>query len=304
MKKISVIITTYNSEATIQRVINSVKNQKGAGDHFELEIIVVDDCSSDNTVNIVKANGIEPLVNEKNSGGPNKGRNIGLRRATGDYICIADHDDEWSPEKIITLLPYTDKALIITSGYTIHDTKTGKKTLKINQAPDGKPYLLFTENESFVNLLLRNGKGKNTYLGSIFYSARLRHIFFEEEYGMSDFDWVLHLFHNRSSLEVCASLYTRYVDTTNLSLNESYRLKDYNFSVHFIEKYRKEYPLEVKKSLEKLNGTLARYYYLMDQMPKARKYFMKSGLTLKTVLYLLTSFAGSGLVKKKFNIFG
>lgn len=94
MKKVSVILTTYNSEKFVSKVIDSILNQKGVDELFQLELIVVDDCSQDKTREILKNYNLEFLTTGENSGGPNKGRNLGLKAATGDYICIADHDDE------------------------------------------------------------------------------------------------------------------------------------------------------------------------------------------------------------------
>ncbi len=53
MKKVSVILTTYNSEYQIQEVIDSIYNQQGKGKLFEIELIVVDDCSTDSTQKIL-----------------------------------------------------------------------------------------------------------------------------------------------------------------------------------------------------------------------------------------------------------
>ena len=69
-----------------------------------MELIVADDCSTDNTIKILKSEKIPFLSTKINSGGPNKGRNIALKKCTGDYICIADHDDIWFPDKIEKLL--------------------------------------------------------------------------------------------------------------------------------------------------------------------------------------------------------
>ena len=93
MKKVSVILTTYNSEYQIQEVIDSIYNQQGKGKLFEIELIVVDDCSTDSTQKILSKNDIDFSTTSKNSGGPNRGRNIGLKQCTGDFICIMDHDD-------------------------------------------------------------------------------------------------------------------------------------------------------------------------------------------------------------------
>ena len=58
MKKVSVILTTYNSEDQLEEVINSINNQKGRGELFEIELLVVDDCSIDNTKSILLKNNI------------------------------------------------------------------------------------------------------------------------------------------------------------------------------------------------------------------------------------------------------
>ncbi len=110
--KISVIITTYNSEQFISRTIQSILNQEKKDIDFELEIIVVDDCSTDNTKSIVKQyDNIVFIENKKNSGGPNKGRNIALQKCTGDYICIVDHDDEWLPLKMSKQLKLANNSI-------------------------------------------------------------------------------------------------------------------------------------------------------------------------------------------------
>lgn len=302
MKKVSVILTTYNSEKIVNRVINSILNQKGVDELFQLELIIVDDCSQDKTREILKNYNIEFLTTGKNSGGPNKGRNLGLKAATGDYICIADHDDEWVPEKIITKLPYLEKAPIVSSGYTLINSISGKTTERVSFS--SQSYIYFDKNLTFLNKLKKSGKGQQTYLGSLIYSSNLKNILFEEVYGVLDYDWILKLFENNDSVEVCKSLYFRHVDGSNLSLNESYRLKDFNYSLAFINKYKKKYPREYSISFKRIHGSLARYYYLINNMNLARYYFRKSGFSLKTLAYYLTTYCCSEFVKRKFNVFG
>src|SRR5690554_4200489 len=109
--KVTVILTTYNSEKFIKKTLTSIFNQQKENIDFSLEIIVVDDCSTDKTLEILKAEDkIILLQNENNSGGPNKGRNTALKKATGTYICIADHDDEWLPQKIATQLKHINES--------------------------------------------------------------------------------------------------------------------------------------------------------------------------------------------------
>ena len=94
--KISVIIPIYNEKDFIINVLKSVNNQKK---EFDLEIIVVDDCSNDNSQEILKQN--KNLYNkiifkDKNEG---KGSAIinGINIATGNYVLIQDADLEYSP---------------------------------------------------------------------------------------------------------------------------------------------------------------------------------------------------------------
>jgi glycosyltransferase involved in cell wall biosynthesis len=99
--KVSVIIPTYNSEKTIERAIKSVLSQHGIYLQFDIEILICDDCSTDNTISLCKNySRVKIFRNNTNSGGPNWGRNKGITNATGKVICFLDHDDEWLPEKI------------------------------------------------------------------------------------------------------------------------------------------------------------------------------------------------------------
>ncbi|MFA5419785.1 MAG: glycosyltransferase family 2 protein [Bacteroidales bacterium] len=108
MQLVSVIIPTYNSAPFINRTITSVINQVGFGETFNVQLIIADDNSTDNTVELCerfkqifkKGSYMDILTTTKNSGGPNNGRNIGLMAAQGDVVCFLDHDDEWMPHKI------------------------------------------------------------------------------------------------------------------------------------------------------------------------------------------------------------
>ncbi len=304
MIKVSVILTTYNSEKYIQEVVDSIFKQEGINELFELELLVVDDCSTDETQSILHKNNIKFHLTSKNTGGPNHGRNFALSMCTGNYICIADHDDVWFSNKIMQLISVADLAPIVTSGYIHSDRSKSKEVYRVSKSIDKKGYLEYAKNETFLNKLTKSKVGQQTYLGSILFHSSLKYILFEEECGMIDFDWVLKLFHKQKSVEICSALYLKKVDGNNLSLNEQYRINDYYYSLESISSYKNIYPSEVKLSAKRINGSLGRYYYLMGNMKLSRKYFLKSTIRLKTILYLATTFVGSKIVKKYFNIFG
>lgn len=94
----SVIIPVYNGEACIADAINSCLSQTV----LPVEIIIVDDASSDATQRVVQGFN-NPLVhyfrNEKNCG-PSFSRNVGIRKASAEWIMFLDSDDAFHPEKI------------------------------------------------------------------------------------------------------------------------------------------------------------------------------------------------------------
>lgn len=98
--KISVVIPAYNREKTIRNTLESVLSQTS----LPLEIIVIDDCSVDNTVKIVKSmkkkSSLIRLICLKKNKGAQAARNVGIKVAKGEWIAFLDSDDEWPREKI------------------------------------------------------------------------------------------------------------------------------------------------------------------------------------------------------------
>ena len=169
LTKISVIVTTYNSGEFIRRTIDSIINQIGKDELFEMEIIVVDDCSTDNTRELVESDVIF-LSTKSNSGGPNRGRNIGLVNSTGDYISITDHDDVWQENRIIRLLDFLKIYPIVTCGY-LELNQFNSRSFEVVGNPN-KKYIEYSVNQTFLKKLSRAKGGQNSYLGSIMYDSK------------------------------------------------------------------------------------------------------------------------------------
>ena len=95
---VSVIIPTYNRAGTIKRAAKSVLSQT----YSDIELIIVDDCSTDNTREIVGS--IEDLrlkyVRLDKNSGACVARNKGIELAKGEYIAFQDSDDEWYSDKL------------------------------------------------------------------------------------------------------------------------------------------------------------------------------------------------------------
>ncbi len=93
---ISVIIPTYNTALLIERTIRSVLNQSV----HDFEILVVDDCSTDNTLEVVERinDARIRIFRQMKNQGPAAARNRGLREAKGEYCAFLDGDDYWEAD--------------------------------------------------------------------------------------------------------------------------------------------------------------------------------------------------------------
>ena len=107
---VSIVMPNYNSEKYVRATIQSVIAQT----YQNWELLFVDDCSTDHSLDIVRAFGdprIKIFENEKNSGAA-VSRNYALRMAQGKWIAFLDSDDLWEPEKLEKQL-----AFMVEKGY-------------------------------------------------------------------------------------------------------------------------------------------------------------------------------------------
>lgn len=105
---VSIVMPSYNTGPYIAESIQSVLQQS----YSNWELIIVDDCSTDNTDEVVRLflsdQRISYLKNEKNSGAA-VSRNRALREAKGRWIAFLDSDDLWTPEKLEKQVSFMEK---------------------------------------------------------------------------------------------------------------------------------------------------------------------------------------------------
>ncbi len=146
--QISVIIPVYNREGFISRAINSVLNQTYKVD----EIIVVDDGSDDNTLEILKNFGYKIRVIVQKNSGVSSARNRGIKNSSFDWITFLDSDDEWHKDKIKEQVEFHKNNQDILLSHTQELwIRNGKK---INQKSHHKKFsgFCFEENLDFCHI--------------------------------------------------------------------------------------------------------------------------------------------------------
>ncbi|MBV9287272.1 MAG: glycosyltransferase family 2 protein [Hyphomicrobiales bacterium] len=126
---VSVIIPAYNVASIIGRAIESAAAQSAR----PLEIIVVDDASTDDTASVVSAMGNRipgvRLVSCPSNRGPAGARNFGIAAARGDWVALLDSDDAWKPERLerLTAIGEAAHADFVADNQVLYDISEGKE---------------------------------------------------------------------------------------------------------------------------------------------------------------------------------
>ena len=143
MPSVSIIIPTYNAAKLIERTIQSVMKQNGG---HSLEIIIVDDNSTDDTITTVEkiACPAVKILRQDSNHGPAAARNRGLDAAIGDFMAFLDGDDFWEPDflnETTTFLKNHPEAVAV-SVMQRHKTFNGKDFIVPNPPPAQQSVLL------------------------------------------------------------------------------------------------------------------------------------------------------------------
>ncbi|WP_439425178.1 glycosyltransferase family 2 protein [Oenococcus alcoholitolerans] len=154
---VSVIVPAYNVEKYVKKTIESVLNQS----YPNIELIVIDDCSTDNTLSILKNmlfihENVHLIINRYNQG-LSGSRNIGIRAAQGDYVEFLDGDDRLKQDAVTVLVKQAQKhdADLVAFNYEVirkeGELKPAEKRMIISNFPTG----VFLGQDK-LNLLFKN----------------------------------------------------------------------------------------------------------------------------------------------------
>ncbi|NQU41429.1 MAG: glycosyltransferase family 2 protein [Lentisphaerae bacterium] len=181
---ISVIIPAYNSAMTLEAALDSVAAQSiiqeidGGALNTVVEVIVVDDCSSDDTLGAAQQwlNRISPppfsfrLSRLPSNGGPAAARNDGISKACGKWVAFLDSDDAWLPHRLAAQITLAEKypSVAMWCGETIGmEIERGEKRAKGGQRKTemaGRENLPSCEEITLENLAVENPVATSTVL--------------------------------------------------------------------------------------------------------------------------------------------
>lgn len=148
---VSVIVPVYNVENYIDDCLNSIKQQT----YKNLEIIVVEDCSTDNSRQLLDSHLIDErirVIQHSENGGLSAARNTGIAAATGEYMMFVDSDDIVDTHLVAACVDCAleKNAEVVTYGFV--PFKDGISQVELSYSPDGldfKPEIL---DNSYYNL--------------------------------------------------------------------------------------------------------------------------------------------------------
>ena len=145
--KVSVIIPNYNHSNFLRQRIDSVLNQT----YQDFEVIILDDCSTDNSIQVIDEYRDHPkistiLINTQNSGSPFLQWKKGIEMALGEWIWIAESDDWCEIEFLETLMKEIDPGVALAFCQSIFVNENGEKIwepgwFKHSQKIDGKKFI-------------------------------------------------------------------------------------------------------------------------------------------------------------------
>jgi len=295
---VSVIIPTYNRAELLERAIKSVLNQT----YEELELLVVDDGSSDNTESLVARfcdQRIKYIKHADNIGAPAT-RNTGIKRSKGKYIAFLDSDDEWLPRKlekqinIFSETEFSDIGLVYTGAHLFSKPEDDPINTQIPSH----------QGDIFMTLL----KKGNVICGGGSAAMIKREcfdqvgLFNEDLLSGQDMEMWLRICEHYSVDFVKKIMVHVYFHATR---RISHRvLAKRNFFNYLDENYYKKYlnPIQRRKSKARNQGVIGQHYVLKNSPYRGRKKLLRSILnypfSFKNWVRFGLSLFGSPIYKK------
>ncbi len=227
--KVSIIIPVYNAEKTIEKCLESIINQK----YENLEIILVNDGSTDNSKEILEQYKEKDsriiLINKENTGVSDT-RNIGIEKATGDYIMFVDADDTVEKNILKRNLSIIDEKKIDVLKYNYHIVNSKKGIIKNQENYNKYADKILSENdiEAFIDDLLESKF--NGYVWTlIIKKSIIQNVRFNTQIGMKeDLLFYIELLNNVKSMYFLnENLYNHYENDASVCRSSKYYYRNF-----------------------------------------------------------------------------
>lgn len=228
MKKVSIIVPSYNNEEYVDRCINSLLNQ----DYSEIEIIFVNDGSNDNTDNVVNKYVDNPKFQyiKQENGGVGAARNTGLKKATGDYITFVDSDDTVTNDYVSKMLncALKTKADIVVCGRN----KIVNESIRSN-APNN--VICVDGIEALCNLLAGIYNSRPVW-GKLYKREIIQGVSFTEEHIFEEVRFSTDIFiKSQKVIYMNECLYNYYIHSNSImTSNPNRKIKDIVSAVNYV----------------------------------------------------------------------
>lgn len=227
MLKVSIVIPTYNRAHLLTRAINSILEQT----YQNWELIIVDDCSQDNTQEIVESydNSRITYIRNQTNRGASASRNIGIKQSQGDWVAFLDSDDEWDQNKLQKQIEVIDSETVLISTDSVK--KSNNQTITQNH-----PRSLSNQDSVLANNLHLNTSSllirKDILKGISGFDTKLS--------SYEDWDLIAKIYtrygYTHKLLNIPKILTTSYVSDNSLSITENFDNR-YNGFSYLVKNY-------------------------------------------------------------------
>lgn len=284
---VSIILPTFNRADVISRAIESVLNQT----YSAYELIIVDDGSTDKTVELVSQYGSGIRYIKQSNSGVSAARNAGIRASTGQYIAFIDSDDAWMADKLAIQVKYFQDNEHLKIGLVCTDVNLigldGNRFEKKRKARRSASCVI-----DFMTLL------KDPYLGlpTVMVRADLvsnNNVFDETLKTAEDIDLYLRLGMNHSIGYIHNKLVEVYVSQNSLSDSA----QSYQDNIQVMERYRNSCQLTDYKQLyncvlHSIYMDYAKYLLWTGRTKQCRDIISRSfsyKISIKAIYYFIKS---------------
>lgn len=304
MPLVSAVIPTFNSRDYITDAIKSVLGQT----YKNCEIIVIDDGSTDETVEVLKPLFSKIKYCSQGNGGQSTARNTGIRHATGEYIAFLDADDLWLQKKLEKQVAYMEKNKRVGMSFT--DSEIFKK--------DGIVYPSLFSHEKLLGSILPKQAGvvdacfrklisKNFIrIGSVVIRRDCLEksgLFDEALRNVPDLDFFLRIAMHYEIACIPEVLERRRLHDKNISADSLMTTRGY---LAVLEKFKRLYPdylasigIDIDKIIAGSYFSAGYILFGRNKMKDSREHFLKSlriRYSKRPLIYYLVSFVGNSIL--------